>query len=85
MELFVAFNSILGSTCHGNKLIQPEEYINVPAGTEHWFYLTSAQRIKAVRYFTGTQGWVPQYTGKEKTILLSKFCNTINSKSERTV
>jgi 1,2-dihydroxy-3-keto-5-methylthiopentene dioxygenase len=43
--------------------IQPEEYINVPAGTEHWFYLTSAKRIKAVRYFTGTEGWTPKYTG----------------------
>jgi 1,2-dihydroxy-3-keto-5-methylthiopentene dioxygenase len=43
--------------------VQPEEYINVPAGTEHWFYLTSARRVKAVRYFAGTEGWVPEYTG----------------------
>jgi 1,2-dihydroxy-3-keto-5-methylthiopentene dioxygenase len=42
--------------------IQPEEYINVPAGTEHWFYLTSMRRIKAVRYFIDTQGWTPEYT-----------------------
>ncbi|ARV57804.1 acireductone dioxygenase [Nostocales cyanobacterium HT-58-2] len=45
--------------------VQPEEYINVPAGTEHWFYLTPAQRIKAVRYFTGTEGWTPEYTGTQ--------------------
>ncbi|GAB1541174.1 cupin domain-containing protein [Scytonema sp. NUACC21] len=45
--------------------VHPEEYINVPAGTEHWFYLTPARRIKAVRYFTGTEGWTPQYTGTE--------------------
>lgn len=45
--------------------VQPEEYINVPAGTEHWFHLTDARRIKAVRYFIGTEGWVPQYTGTE--------------------
>ncbi|BAY49511.1 acireductone dioxygenase ARD [Scytonema sp. HK-05] len=45
--------------------VQPEEYINVPAGTEHWFYLTPARRIKAVRYFTGTEGWAPEYTGTE--------------------
>jgi 1,2-dihydroxy-3-keto-5-methylthiopentene dioxygenase len=43
--------------------VQPEEYINVPAGTEHWFVLTPARRVKAVRYFTGTEGWVPKYTG----------------------
>ncbi|MEL7037328.1 MAG: cupin domain-containing protein [Cyanobacteria bacterium J06592_8] len=42
--------------------IQPEEYINVPAGTEHWFHLTKSKRIKAVRYFTTTEGWVPEYT-----------------------
>lgn len=42
--------------------IQPEEYINVPAGTEHWFHLTDAKRIKAVRYFTTTEGWIPEYT-----------------------
>lgn len=42
--------------------IQPEEYINVPAGTEHWFYLTPLRRIKAVRYFVDTSGWTPDYT-----------------------
>jgi 1,2-dihydroxy-3-keto-5-methylthiopentene dioxygenase len=45
--------------------IQPEEYINVPAGTEHWFYLTSQRRIKAVRYFVDTSGWTPEYTNTE--------------------
>jgi 1,2-dihydroxy-3-keto-5-methylthiopentene dioxygenase len=45
--------------------VQPQEYINVPAGTEHWFYLTFARRVKAVRYFVDTEGWVPQYTEKE--------------------
>ncbi|BAZ48859.1 acireductone dioxygenase ARD [Nostoc sp. NIES-4103] len=48
--------------------VQPEEYINVPAGTEHWFYLTPARRVKAVRYFISTEGWVPQYTGRKKLL-----------------
>jgi 1,2-dihydroxy-3-keto-5-methylthiopentene dioxygenase len=42
--------------------VQPEEYINVPANTEHWFYLSPLKRVKAVRYFTTTEGWVPEYT-----------------------
>ena len=46
--------------------VQPQEYINVPAGCEHWFYLTPKRRIKAVRYFIGREGWVPEYTGTEK-------------------
>lgn len=43
--------------------VQPEEYINVPAGTEHWFCLTPSRRVKSVRYFAGTDGWTPEYTG----------------------
>ena len=42
--------------------VEAQEFINVPANTEHWFHLTPAQRVKAVRYFTGTEGWVPVYT-----------------------
>lgn len=45
--------------------IQPQEFINVPENTEHWFYLTPSQRIKAVRYFTTMEGWVPEYTDQE--------------------
>jgi 1,2-dihydroxy-3-keto-5-methylthiopentene dioxygenase len=45
--------------------VQAEEYINVPAGTPHWFHLTDYKRIKAIRYFSGTEGWIPNYTGTE--------------------
>ena len=45
--------------------VESEDYINVPSGVEHWFYLTPSQRIKAVRYFTNTEGWVPEYTDTE--------------------
>ncbi|MBR8829721.1 MAG: Acireductone dioxygenase [Chroococcopsis gigantea SAG 12.99] len=42
--------------------VQPQEYINVPANLEHWFHLTESKRVKAVRYFTNTEGWTPEYT-----------------------
>ncbi|MEL6341868.1 MAG: cupin domain-containing protein [Myxococcota bacterium] len=42
--------------------MHPGEYINVPKNTEHWFEVTDARRIKAVRYFTNTDGWTPRYT-----------------------
>ncbi|BCL34741.1 hypothetical protein NSMS1_11880 [Nostoc sp. MS1] len=61
--------AIFGFVCpDGSQVeltVQPEEYINVPARTEHWFYLTPARRVKAVRYFITTEGWTPQYTGRE--------------------
>ncbi|MGK7904425.1 MAG: acireductone dioxygenase [Hormoscilla sp.] len=59
------FGFVLPDGSQMELTVQPEEYINVPAGTEHWFYLTPQRRIKALRYFTGTEGWVPQYTGTE--------------------
>ncbi len=40
-----------------------EEYIRVPANTEHWFVLDENCRIKAVRYFTSKAGWVANYSG----------------------
>jgi len=46
-------------------LVEAGEYINVPANAEHWFHLSGKRRIKAVRYFSGTEGWVPRYTGAE--------------------
>lgn len=45
--------------------VQPEDYISVPSNTEHWFHLTTSRQIKAVRYFTTTEGWVPEYTDTE--------------------
>lgn len=45
--------------------VEAGEYINVPKNTEHWFYLTPLKRIKAVRYFTGKEGWTPRYTNTE--------------------
>lgn len=44
--------------------VKAGDFVNVPKGVEHWFRLTDRKRIKAVRYFTDTAGWVPQYTGR---------------------
>lgn len=45
--------------------VEAEEYIRVPANTEHWFILDTNKRIKAVRYFTSQEGWVANYTNTE--------------------
>lgn len=59
------FGFVLPDGMQVELTIQPEEYINVPAETEHWFYLTEQSKIKAVRYFTNTDGWLPEYTNTE--------------------
>lgn len=48
--------------------IHPEEFINVPKNTEHWFLLKESKRIKAVRYFTSMEGWTPKYTETERRV-----------------
>ena len=42
--------------------VEAGEFINVPKDTEHWFVLTEQKSIKALRYFTTTDGWSPNYT-----------------------
>ncbi len=46
-------------------IVQAQEYINVPPGTEHWFCPTALLQLKAVRYFTTVGGWTPNYTDTE--------------------
>jgi 1,2-dihydroxy-3-keto-5-methylthiopentene dioxygenase len=41
--------------------VQTAEQINIPAGTEHWFYLTPNRRFVVLRYFTNISGWTPEY------------------------
>jgi 1,2-dihydroxy-3-keto-5-methylthiopentene dioxygenase len=43
--------------------VEREEFIRVPAGTEHWFVLDQKRRIKTVRYFATKEGWAAQYSG----------------------
>jgi 1,2-dihydroxy-3-keto-5-methylthiopentene dioxygenase len=62
----VAGAGIFGFVCPDKSQIeltvQATEQINVPAGTEHWFYLTPDRRFVALRYFIDTNGWTPEYT-----------------------
>lgn len=48
-------------------LIQPQDYIHISEGVEHWCSPTALLHFKAVRYFTSVEGWVPHYTGTQLT------------------
>ncbi len=37
------------------------EFINVPAGTRHWFDLCGDRTIRAIRLFKDMSGWTPVY------------------------
>jgi 1,2-dihydroxy-3-keto-5-methylthiopentene dioxygenase len=54
--------------------VQPGDYIHIPAGVEHWFSLSASLHLKAWRYFTSADGWVPQYTSTGLEKFLKKKC-----------
>lgn len=59
------FGFLLPNQTQALLTVEAGEYIRVPKNTKHWFVLTHAKRIKAVRYFTSKEGWVAKYTGDQ--------------------
>lgn len=43
----------------------PGDYLEVPAGTEHWFALGPDPGLKALRLFSREKQWVADYTGRQ--------------------
>ncbi len=43
--------------------VDAQEYIRVPAGTEHWFRMTPLRRIQCIRTFAGPATWEAVFTG----------------------
>jgi 1,2-dihydroxy-3-keto-5-methylthiopentene dioxygenase len=43
-------------------LCERGDFIAVPEGYKHWFDLAPQYRVKAIRIFTGQEGWIAQYT-----------------------
>ncbi|HVZ80681.1 MAG TPA: acireductone dioxygenase [bacterium] len=42
-------------------LVEPKDYISVPANRFHRFYLTDEKQIHCVRLFKDQSGWAPHY------------------------
>jgi 1,2-dihydroxy-3-keto-5-methylthiopentene dioxygenase len=57
------FGFVLPGGKQATLTVESQEYIRVPAETEHWFVLDDSRRVKAIRYFTSIEGWVANYTG----------------------
>lgn len=59
------FGFVMPDGQQAKLLVEAGEYINIPKDTEHWFVLDDDNWIKAIRYFSNTDGWAPKYTGTE--------------------
>jgi len=42
-------------------IVEPQDFISVPANRFHRFYLTDEKKIQCVRLFKDQSGWTPQY------------------------
>ena len=54
------------------------DFINVPAGTKHWFDLCKDRTIRAIRLFKDQSGWTPLYTGDEIAAGYQPLCFGMN-------
>ncbi len=57
------FGVVLPDGGQAELTVRAPEYISVPQGLEHWFHLTDARRIKAVRVFMEGERWAADFTG----------------------
>jgi 1,2-dihydroxy-3-keto-5-methylthiopentene dioxygenase len=57
---------IFGFICSKGSQMQlsltSQEFIQIPAGVEHWSSLSASLSLKAIRYFSSAEGWMPKYT-----------------------
>jgi 1,2-dihydroxy-3-keto-5-methylthiopentene dioxygenase len=44
-------------------LCERGDFINIPAGTKHWFDMGPRPLLKCIRTFTTPEGWVAEFTG----------------------
>ena len=55
-----------------NVLCEAGDFISVPEGTKHWFDAGEIPDVKAIRIFSNTEGWTPNYTNSN---IESKYQN----------
>jgi 1,2-dihydroxy-3-keto-5-methylthiopentene dioxygenase len=46
-------------------LCERGDFINIPAGTKHWFDMGPRPFLKCIRTFTTQEGWVAEFTGDD--------------------
>lgn len=46
-------------------LCEQGDLISVPYGVTHWFDMSAAPHITAIRFFENTEGWTPHFTGTD--------------------
>lgn len=53
-------------------IVEPQDFISVPANRYHRFYLTDEKRIQCVRLFKDQSGWTPLYRKEREETAAAK-------------
>lgn len=66
VRFFVAGKGLFWFNLEGetvfNVCCEAGDLISVPQGTKHWFDAGEIPQVTAIRIFSNTEGWTPQYT-----------------------
>jgi 1,2-dihydroxy-3-keto-5-methylthiopentene dioxygenase len=54
-------------------LCERGDFINIPAGTRHWFDMGPRPMLKCIRTFTTPEGWVAEFTGSDIASRFPRF------------
>ena len=54
-------------------LCERNDFIDVPAGTPHWFDMGAKPLLKVIRTFTTPEGWVAEFTGSDIASRFPRF------------
>ena len=54
-------------------LCEKGDFINIPAGTRHWFDMGPNPFLKAIRTFNTPEGWVANFTGSDIASRFPRF------------
>ena len=54
-------------------LCEQGDLISVPHGVSHWFDMSAAPHITAIRFFENTEGWTPHFTGIDIAARVPKY------------
>ncbi|MCZ8237134.1 MAG: cupin domain-containing protein [Leptospiraceae bacterium] len=66
-------SGIFGFHIQGEKFevkVSQNDFISVPANTNHWFKLDENKKIKAIRYFQDMSGWTPVYINESDLVTI---------------
>lgn len=73
-----AFGFVLSDGAQVEIAVGPGDLILVPPGLEHWFRLSDARTLVAVRLFQANPDWRADYTGTPNQFLTSETTRTLH-------